>query len=234
MRLETTSLLEGGGAPAVRRFVALACLALVALHTVFTLAYLTPLNPIKVGVMARVDAYMLPVFGQKWELFAPDPKGKTHYLLVSCRVPRGDGTLEETPWLDTTSRLYAQHYSNRLAVGDRIARAELAVLHFVFPRSSELFEAIKKLPADDPAAKSAREAIEKGADAEYALGIRMLGRVASIECDEAYGRGRSTEVRARITSFETPPFAERTRPIFEGTPTTYDFEWQAYTPVDPY
>lgn len=210
------------------------CALALAVHFAATALYLMPLNPVKVAVAPLVDRYMLPWFAQRWELFAPDPRARSQFLLVACRVADPSGAVRETPWIDTTSRLYAQHDAHRLSAADRIARAELGVLRLALPHRDEVMEAIGKLPEGDPDVARALEDARMVQEVESAIGKKELARAASVECDRQYGVGVAREVRGRVLSIETPPFAARALPLEAGERVTYDFEWMPYERVSNY
>ena len=207
---------------------------LVSTHFVFTYLFLMPLNPVKVDVRAGVERYMLPWFSQNWNLFAPNPEDASRYVLVSCRLPSANGAEIETPWFDATTPLLEQHYGNRLAPGDRLARVGLGIIHILVPPADAVLDRLRAMSADDPETKEALREDAEERSAAMRQGTALLGRLASVECDRLYGKGAATEVRGRLLSIEVAPFSQRAVPGAVGDRRTVDFDWMPYTAVDGY
>jgi hypothetical protein len=73
------------------------------IHFGMTLAYLTPINPLKLRFARLIDGYMNPLFQQNWRLFAPEPLSDTRIIMAACRVRKEDGGTVETGWNDITT-----------------------------------------------------------------------------------------------------------------------------------
>lgn len=83
---------------------------LVFLHFVFTVIYVTPNHYFPKAVNEIISAYMLPVFHQGWNLFAPDPPVQEKSMLFRFK---SEG--KWTKWLDPGKELLEQHDRWRLS-----------------------------------------------------------------------------------------------------------------------
>ena len=84
-------------------------------HLGCTILYLLPNNPMTSRYMKWVDGYMAPLFGQNWNLFAPEPATSGLNVVYRCRV--GDQWSE---WKDTLSSLTANHARTRFTPRGKI------------------------------------------------------------------------------------------------------------------
>jgi Family of unknown function (DUF5819) len=206
----------------------------LVVHFTFTLAFLTPINPLKLRALPFINGYMVPLFEQRWELFAPDPLVDTRYLLVSCRVKRPDGGLEERPYSNMTAAYRELKHRYRLTPADRLERAQFAPIHMMMGEQDALAKRLLAHPENDtPAFQRAREAIEEDRNERGRAGVQLLHRMASAECDRLYGYGRSKEVRVRMAIVKSPPFSRRELPTEQGEAKYIDFPWGSYVEVAP-
>lgn len=206
----------------------------LAVHFTVTLAFLTPLNPVKLRALPAINRYMVPLFEQRWELFAPDPLVDTRYLLVACRVADAQGNVEERPYSNMTAAYRELKQRYRLTPADRIERAQFAPIFLLFGERDAISKRLLDHPDEDsPTYKRAREMINEEEKKRGMAAVRLLGRVASAECDRLYGRGLSKEVRVRMATIKSPPFSKRQLPIEEGETKYVDFSWLPYEEVAP-
>jgi hypothetical protein len=230
------TLVESGAQLRARFLKVLPALLIAALviHYAFTLAFLTPLNPVKLRALPLINAYMVPLFEQRWELFAPDPLVDTRYLLVSCRLKREGGGVDERPYSNMTAAYRELKHRYRLTPADRLERAQFAPIHMMMGEQDALAKRLLAHPDNDsPEFAKAREVIEENRNERGRAGVRLLDRVASAECDRLYGRGRATEVRVRMAIVKSPPFSQRQRPTEQGEAKYIDFPWGKYVEVAP-
>jgi hypothetical protein len=230
------SLFEGGARLRARFLKVLPGLLVAALvvHFTFTLAFLTPINPVKLRVLPLINSYMVPLFEQRWELFAPDPLVDTRFLLVSCRLKRPDGGIEERPYSNMTTAYRELKHRYRLTPADRLERAQFAPIHMMMGEQDALAKRLLAHPDNDsPEFERARQAVEDNRNERGRAGVRLLDRVASAECDRLYGRGRATEVRVRMAIVKSPPFSKRELPTEDGEAKYIDFPWGKYVEVAP-
>ncbi|HVE86991.1 MAG TPA: DUF5819 family protein [Myxococcales bacterium] len=206
---------------------------ILAFHFTVVGLFVTPLNPVKLVLIPYLDAYIRPFFTQRWELFAPDPVVPTRLLLVACRMKNEQGEVEERPWSNMSAPFRAMKEKYRLTPADRIDRAQMSAINMMFEKPDTLVEKLTKTPEDTPEYRKAIEYIELERKARYQTGLRILARVASVECDRLYGQGKSTEVRARLVNIKSPPFSERWSPNSAGETSYVDFEWLPYEKAAP-
>lgn len=95
--------------------VAVPIFLLFAAHAAFTAAYLLPVNPLTKFYRGTVDAYMEPLFAQRWLLFAPEPA--TNTLKVWCRYECAG---RWTHWGDPAEPLLRVHQRNRLSSAGKL------------------------------------------------------------------------------------------------------------------
>lgn len=209
-------------------------IALLVMHFSITLAYLTPLNPLKVKVMAGLESYMRPFFEQRWELFAPNPVVDTRLMMVTCRVEGEGGQVEEKPWSNVSTPVRELKQRYRLTPADRIDRAQMTSVHLLYEPPDVLTTKLLEKPEDTPEYRKAIELIERRRKVTTELGKELLVRTASVECDRLYGRGRTKEVRVRLATVKSPPFSRRWEPVEMGSSTYSEFEWMPYQAVALY
>ncbi len=199
-----------------------------------TLAFLTPLNPLKMRALPLINGYMVPLFEQRWELFAPDPLVDTRYLLVSCRVAGEGGAVEEKPFSNMTAAYRDLKHRYRLTPADRLERAQFSPIHMMMGEQDALAKRLlSHTENESPAFQRAREAIEKSRTERGKAGVRILARVASAECDRLFGQKRTRQVRVRMAIVKSPPFSKREQATEEGETKYIDFPWEPYEEVAP-
>lgn len=204
---------------------------LLAVHFVFTLAYLMPVNPLRLQHQRTIAAYMEPFFSQNWSLFAPDPTVDTRYLLVACRR-YSDGPDEHAAWINITAPLRRTRADDRLGPVLAIERNQMGPLHVVFAPEDPV---IARLAAIDPVTyepvvsrhKAMREAAARS-------GLRVLRRVASVECDRQHGVGATAEVGMRMVIIQSPPFSKRHQPLETGKTDYVELPWGPHEHVATY
>ena len=217
---------------AVTIFPALLILVLV-FHFLMTLAYLTPLNPVKLNVQHANLAYMQPLFIQNWQLFAPNPVHDTRVLMVSCRVRNTDSTITATEWSDISTPLREASYENRLVPTDRLERLQTGTTRVIFGQDEVLVELQeRRSEADDEFNKIIDELAQEDEENRQAT-IEVLNRIGSAQCDRLYGEYRTEEVRIRVAVLEFPRFSQRHLPNEEGELSYLSFDWAPYERVAP-
>ena len=199
-------------------------------HFSATCLYLTPPNAIALRWRPTVDRYMTPYFAQAWTLFAPDPIVDTRELLVSCRIVRPDGSVEDSPWLDITTPLRDQRARYRIGPASALERAQTGGLHIVLAPPDPLIERLGDDAENDPAYAAYKAQRDKIVE----QGHRLLRRVASAACDRTYGDGVTREVAVRMLRTPSPPFSQRRAPLSESETTYVDFPRGPYERVAAY
>lgn len=210
-----------------------ACGVLLALlvHFGVTLLYLTPLNALKAKWLDQVAWYMNPYFSQTWELFGPNPTGRSKTILVSCQLSRG--AQSEPEWFDITTPLMRLHHADRLSSAQRLLRAENPSYQ-LFPSEDPVLATLLKLPQEDPAVLAAVRDLERGRQEDFEVGLRVFSRVASGYCDAQHGTGETTSVRGRVVFNEPQEFRNRQHSEPASPPQVYETEWLKHEPVERY
>jgi hypothetical protein len=212
--------------PGVRKVLPALLLMGLGLHFVFTLAFLTPVNPVKLSVIGVVDGYMRPFFSQRWTLFAPDVEARTRHLFVSCRGEDAAGSPREEPWVNISSPLLELKQRYRLTPADRLERAQVAGLSLLTSGDDEYTARLLAKPDDSDTYRRAVASAERERHARRQLGTRMLGRVASTACASLYPALRVRQVRMRMATIVAPPFSQRMDADAAGDTTWLELPWQ--------
>jgi hypothetical protein len=86
------------------RAVLMVCLALTAWHIFATFLWVAPVTPLRQIVPGRVlTQYMLPLYGQSWSVFAPDPINGNYTLKVRASWARQGSSEVVTGWVNATA-----------------------------------------------------------------------------------------------------------------------------------
>lgn len=97
--------------PVVRIFLILAT-AFTAWHIFATFLWIAPPSGLRELVPGQLlRTYMLPMFGQSWSVFAPEPVNGDYRLQVRAVVGRAD-SVYTTTWVDATAAELAMSHHN--------------------------------------------------------------------------------------------------------------------------
>jgi len=89
--------------PLVRAVLVVATVV-AAWHIFASFLWIAPPSPLREVVPAgALKGYMLPVFGQSWSVFAPEPINGSYTLEVRAIVEEGGADPVETEWVDATA-----------------------------------------------------------------------------------------------------------------------------------
>ncbi|HEX8699369.1 MAG TPA: DUF5819 family protein [Myxococcaceae bacterium] len=207
-------------------------IGVLALHFSMTLAFLTPLNPVKLRLLPILESYINPFFHQRWSLFAPDVEAQTRYLLIACRGEDAQGAMREQPWVNITLPLHQLKQRYRLTPADRLDRAQVAGINQLTPQDEEVISKLLAKPEDTPQYRQAVAEFERQREQRKRRGMRLLGRVASSACASLYPALRIHEVRVRIATIKAPPFSQRMESAVQGDTTYMELPWQPYEEVE--
>ncbi|GEM_PF-780092 len=202
-------------------------------HFGFTMAYLTPLNPIKLRVYDSIIAYMHPFFVQNWHLFAPDPVKDTRVLTVACRLRNPDGSTSVTAWADISTPLRQARYRNRFTPADRLDRPQSSAVHAIFNRDETLNTLLKRRTEEPSEYNTLVDELVEIDARERENGVLLLNRIASAHCDRLYGHGRTEAVQVRIVVLRFPRFSQRHLPDEAGELSYILLDWAPYEEVAP-
>lgn len=145
-----------------RRVVLIALSAFCAWHIFATFLWIAPPSGLRQIVPGTLlQRYMIPMFGQSWSVFAPDPINGDYRLQVRA-VVNDTGTPQTTKWVDATAAELAMAHHNLFPPRAAIQSTELA---------SRYKTAYDKLTADHK--KIAQLGYYKGADWYERLATKM-------------------------------------------------------------
>lgn len=85
------------------RLVAFVAVLATAWHIFASFLWIAPPSPLREVVPGNaLSSYMIPMFGQSWSVFAPEPINGDFHFNVRAKVPGDDGELRETGWVSAT------------------------------------------------------------------------------------------------------------------------------------
>ena len=97
---------------AVKRTVTLAAVLFTAFHVFATFLWIAPSSALRDVVPGNaLQSYMIPMFGQSWSVFAPEPINGDYRLQIRAVVTM-DGEAHETEWVDATAAELTMHMHN--------------------------------------------------------------------------------------------------------------------------
>lgn len=110
----------------VRVFVVVTA-AFTLWHVFATFLWIAPPSGLRQAVPGNVlKNYMIPLFGQSWSVFAPEPINGDYRLQVRALVDDGGGESHTTPWVDATAAELALAQHNLFPPRGAIQSTELA------------------------------------------------------------------------------------------------------------
>jgi hypothetical protein len=142
-------------------------------HFTLTLAYVLPVNPIKVRHMGILDRTIGTYFQQNWSLFAPNPLSNDQALIARClsaeeAAAAEVGKLPTEGWHDLSTSFWTRFQQNRLSAYDRLVR----------PQSNS----IREFMAGNPGLQEWYESCQRGqkeACKKMEEGFKLSRKVAS-------------------------------------------------------
>jgi len=181
-------------------------------HYALTVAYVMPVNPVKIELQPVLNATIGAYFYQNWSFFAPNPLSSNYALLMRPLTqldldmipkagPPADG------WYDLSSPVWSRFQENRLTAYDRVTR----------PQSN----AIRQYLSGGPQLTPWAESCEKGDLASCAFyenqltvaradAGRLLAKVGSAFCrDVACSSKKVTHVAFRARETMSVPWSQR-------------------------
>lgn len=86
---------------ALMRYVGVIAILLTGFHIFATFLWIAPNTPLR-DLVGRdtLRSYMIPMYGQSWSVFAPDPINGNFDFRVRASVAGADGTTTETEWVN--------------------------------------------------------------------------------------------------------------------------------------
>ncbi len=208
------------------RTLILVCSSVLVLHFLATIVFLMPLSIPGVHFGSAAHRYIVPVFQQRWSLFAPDPPLRNVFLHFQCE--RADG--EVGPWLDRASVLQQEHALYRFTPEAYLFRVDRAAAMTALGTKDEVFETVLEKveeSGDETLLSRMREASE-ARDRTRLVQQRFVYRLVAEHCRRAMGADVRS-VRPRIVFQDIPKYSHRyDDPAGEPT-AVVDFPW---VPID--
>ena len=97
---------------AVKRAVMLVAVLFTAFHVFATFLWIAPSSALRDVIPGNaLQSYMIPMFGQSWSVFAPEPINGDYRLQIRAVVTT-DGEAHETEWVDATAAELTMHMHN--------------------------------------------------------------------------------------------------------------------------
>lgn len=211
----------------------IAIISALSIHIIITIIYLLPINPVTLRTQTIIQGYMLPLFEQNWQLFAPNPVSETRVILVQCRLREHDNQIIETAWQDITTPYWEQHVTNRLSPADRIVRAHTHTARIIYGSDPLVLRLEEHRTEEDSPLNQVLDEVKHAEQEQHRTATEALQRIASAHCDLVVGLGRTDEVRVKLALLEFPRFSERDKPDEEGELRHYILEWMPYQHVAP-
>lgn len=195
-----------------------------------TVLHVAPINPVSVSLNPAVNAYMLPVFQQNWQLFAPEPINAENGILVRAQLPAQNGSDTITEFHDLTSPMIQAIHSTRLFPPrrTRLITNVQQLLSFRDPLAHRFRETLSPdgdLNEDELILAQLRVLpLTPGEEATHELAIEMLRNMATRAATSKWSDD-ITHIQVRLTTNYFPPFSERNTGERIGELTIIDSEW---------
>lgn len=208
------------------RATVLICATLLIAHFLATLVFLMPLSIMGVHYGAPARSYIVPLFQQRWSLFAPDPPLRNVFLHFQCEQP--DGSI--SPWMDRASVLQRKHASYRFTPESYLFRVDRAAIMTALGSRDEVFETIRE-KVEESGDEDLLARMQEAADARDSARLvqqRFVYRLVAEHCRSAVGP-QVRSVRPRIVFQDIPKFSRRHDAPADEPTAIVDFPW---VPVD--
>lgn len=193
----------------------------VAWHIFASFLWIAPYSPLREVVPGNaLSSYMLPMFGQSWSVFAPEPINGDYRLSVRAVIEK-DGEEVATEWVDATEVEISMIQYNLFPPRAGIGGVEVASqLKGAFDALSDEQKKVAGLNYFKPEwdARLA-EGLEDAGDAELAEAFVTAEQQAiAYSTQVAYavwGEENVTRLQYHVTRQNVIPFAERNNPEAE-------------------
>lgn len=101
--IDETSTRPRRGKVIAKRLVMLVALTITAFHLFASFLWIAPASNLRQVVPGNLlTAYMIPMWGQSWSVFAPEPINGDYYFDVRAVIKNADGEEEITQWVRAT------------------------------------------------------------------------------------------------------------------------------------
>lgn len=222
--------------PAVRILLWVLVVA-VSAHTLLIATWVGPSNQVRQAIgNDALRSYVVPIFEQNWQLFAPDIRSREHSLEIRVSVVDASGDHQITEWLDLVdlenqmirgnpfpTRMYlaSRRVANRInAAGAALNAEQLSQVeaNYLTRPVAELRPALLGAGGESAASATTLEAYLTFDEAATGLASVFAANVWS---------GEIEHIQYRIASRAIPAFEDRNeRRIEDVEPTYRTFGWR--------
>ncbi|MFJ2369221.1 DUF5819 family protein [Microbacterium sp. NPDC087665] len=220
-RTKTDRTDEGGAATANRwtvRIVSAALVLLTAWHVFASFLWIYPPSALRqLPPENALSSYMLPLFGQSWSVFAPEPINGDYHFNVRALVVNEAGNEVETGWVSATDVELSMVKNNLFPPRAGIQAEELASS---FKNSWDgLAEKQRELTlenyTDDEWLATLEEDLDRvddDIDAEKYIGVDRMATAYATQVAHAIWGEDVVAVQFRVSRQNVVPFADRNDP----------------------
>ena len=183
-----------------------------------------PLSIVGIHFGKTAHRYIVPLFQQRWSLFAPDPPLRNVFLHFQCEQTGG----KTSPWLDRASVLQHEHASYRFTPEAYLFRVDRAAVMTAVGSKDEVFETVleKVEQSGDDSLLSRMQEASEARDRFRLVQQRFVYRLVAEHCRSAVGEDVRS-VRPRIVFQDIPKYSHRYDDPADQPATRIDFPWVA-------
>ncbi len=169
-------------------------------HFAATIVYTSPRGTFPKSLHQRADQYMIPLFHQNWNLFAPEPPKVSRALFFRCETAEG-----WSEWINPATTFMEGHYSYRVSYHGKLLQANTNLLHYLMVDYYRYYLlAEEKQETEQEKEEFIFEAMEKSK--QYKAIIHYLQQYLAWKMPEQ--EWQSIEFYCEVTI--PPPYKERT------------------------
>lgn len=216
------------------RVVAWLAVLFTAWHVFASFLWIAPYSPLREVVpKGALTSYMIPMFGQSWSVFAPEPINGDYHFNVRAVIEK-DGEEIETGWVSATDVELSMIQYNLFPPRAGIQSSEVASTQKgAFDKLNEEQKATVALGyfKDDWQARMQTALEQQGDTANAEKFVTEERRTVAYATQVAYaiwGEENVVRVQYRVSRQNIIPFAERHNPDAERpAPTIVETGWRA-------
>lgn len=212
--------------PSRRRttLLSVVCAVVLVAHFLATVVFLMPLSIVGVRFGSAAHRYIVPVFQQRWSLFAPDPPLQNVFLHFQCK--QSDGAV--SPWFDRASVLQEEHASYRFTPEAYLFRIDRAAVMTAVGSKDQVFETVleKVEESGDEALLQRMQESSEARERARLVQHRFVYALVAEHCRGAVGADVRS-VRPRVVFQDIPKYSHRYDDPADEPATSVDFPWVA-------
>lgn len=213
---------EGGGDTPARRWtvriVSAALVLLTAWHVFASFLWIYPPSALRqLPPDGALSSYMLPLFGQSWSVFAPEPINGDYHFNVRALVADDAGDEVETGWVSATDVELSMIKNNLFPPRAGIQAEELAGNYKnAWEELAEKQRAVTlENHTDDEWLTTLSEELDKAdadVDAESYIGVDRMATAYATQVAHAIWGDEVVAVQFRVSRQNVVPYADRNDP----------------------